>query len=149
MTRLRERPGNAAARGADPMGAGGRGARYALSLACPKAMAMATDVTPEQDDMDGIVSSCAGQALKKADRAEGWRGRVRTRASLIGVLLWASSSFAASAGSTSPDGSWELSVGGQVGVPRGYVQVRENQIRGTRLQLHHVQWAYATGRHES
>jgi len=34
------------------------------------------------------------------------------------------------------DSPWELSVGGQVGVPRGYVQVRENQIRGTRLQLH-------------
>ena len=27
-------------------------------------------------------------------------------------------------------------MGGQVGVPRGDVQVRENQIRGTRLQLH-------------
>ncbi len=57
MTRLRERARNAAARGADPIGAGGRGARYALSPACPKAMAMATDVTPERRNRELVCRS--------------------------------------------------------------------------------------------
>src|SRR5437870_5584137 len=31
---------------------------------------------------------------------------------------------------------FELSLAGAVGIPRGYVQVRENQIQGTHLDLH-------------
>jgi hypothetical protein len=32
--------------------------------------------------------------------------------------------------------SFELSLAGAVGIPRGYVQVRENQLQGTHLDLH-------------
>jgi hypothetical protein len=61
---------------------------------------------------------------------------VRGLAHVAFVFICPRSSLATCAGSASPDSPWEFSVGGQVGVPRGYVQVRENGIRGTRLQLH-------------
>src|SRR5439155_9937529 len=62
--------------------------------------------------------------------------RVRGLARVAFLFICSRPSLAACAGSMVSDSPWELSVGGQVGVPRGYVQVRENQIRGTRLQLH-------------
>ena len=62
--------------------------------------------------------------------------RVRGLARVAFLFICSRPSLAACAGSMASDSPWELSVGGQVGVPRGYVQVRENQIRGTRLQLH-------------
>ena len=31
---------------------------------------------------------------------------------------------------------FEISLGTEVGIPRGYVQVRENQLQGTHLSLH-------------
>jgi len=34
------------------------------------------------------------------------------------------------------DPRWEVSLGGRIGIPRGYVKVGENQINGTKLQLH-------------
>ena len=33
--------------------------------------------------------------------------------------------------------SWELAMRGEIGIPQGYVQVRENEIQGTRLDLRH------------
>jgi hypothetical protein len=63
-------------------------------------------------------------------------GALRSGAGLALVFICSNSSLVACAVSTSPDSAWELSVGGQVGVPRGYVQVRENHVPGTRLQLH-------------
>jgi hypothetical protein len=32
---------------------------------------------------------------------------------------------------------WELAMQGEIGIPQGYVQVRENEIAGTRLDLRH------------
>src|SRR5437016_9771340 len=56
--------------------------------------------------------------------------RVRGLARVAFLFICSRPSLAACAGSMASDSPWELSVGGQVGVPRGYVQVRENQIRG-------------------
>ena len=32
---------------------------------------------------------------------------------------------------------WELAMQGEIGIPQGYVQVRENEIQGTHLDLRH------------
>jgi len=32
---------------------------------------------------------------------------------------------------------WELEMRGEIGIPHGYVQVRENKIHGTHLDLRH------------
>ena len=44
--------------------------------------------------------------------------------------------LAAWADPASQPGPFELSLGGSVGIPRGYVQVRENQLQGAHLSLH-------------
>jgi Outer membrane protein beta-barrel domain len=49
------------------------------------------------------------------------------------VLLLA---VAAQAETGAQPGPFEISLGTEVGIPRGYVQVRENQIQGTHLSLH-------------
>ncbi len=40
-------------------------------------------------------------------------------------------------GSAHAADSWHVTLGGEYGVPNGWVQVRENAIRGTRLDIHH------------
>ncbi len=39
-------------------------------------------------------------------------------------------------GAASVEGRWEISLEGEAGIPRGYVQVGENQLVGTHLRLH-------------
>lgn len=55
-----------------------------------------------------------------------------------GVLLAAVTSFFAAGVAAAPaiGAPWEVSLDTRIGVPRGYVKVRENEIQGTRLELH-------------
>ena len=47
---------------------------------------------------------------------------------LVGWLTWGSAHAAS---------SWRVGLGGEDGLPSGWVQVRENGIQGTRLDIHH------------
>jgi hypothetical protein len=49
----------------------------------------------------------------------------------IGVALF----LLASSRIASAQDRWELALRGEIGIPQGYVQVRENEIQGTRLSL--------------
>jgi hypothetical protein len=71
-------------------------------------------------------------------RMPGWpefstmRATALSLAILLGVLVAPSRAEEP----TSPDGRFGLWLATEVGVPRGYVQVRENEIQGTHLSFH-------------
>src|SRR5450759_238252 len=61
------------------------------------------------------------------------RGSCLTLEGRIGMTLF----LLASGRIASAQDRWELVMRGEIGIPQGYVQVRENEIQGTHLDLRH------------
>jgi hypothetical protein len=80
----------------------------------------------------------AAMAHRLLLRMPGWAafGTMRTTALSLAILLGVLVAPSRAEEPTSRDQRFDLWLATEVGLPRGYVQVRENEIQGTHLSFH-------------